>query len=133
MIGSISALPAGCMSFVLWGKQEMPNCVLDAAQVGAEFGKSKRWMYDNWRRLVAEGRLPPPIEEEGHLVWQAAHVYAYLDRKLTPQVQALAAAFRAALAAVPAAIKGHAENDQLEKDRNALQARRANRKVGGSR
>jgi predicted DNA-binding transcriptional regulator AlpA len=120
------------MPFVLWGKQEMPNRVLDAAQVGAEFGRSKRWIYDNYKRLVAEGRLPPPIMEEGHLIWQAAQVYAFLDRKLTPQIQALAAAFRAAVAAVPAAITGHVEDDRIVKDRNALRARRASKKAGGS-
>lgn len=74
---------------------------LTAAELAAELGRSVDWLYDNWGRLVAEKRLPPPVSgaDGGALAWSAAQVYAMLDRDLPPRIQAAAAAYRAAAAA----------------------------------
>lgn len=92
---------------------------LTAADVAAELGRSPQWLYDNWRRLVAAKQLPKPVVEAGGLAWNAAQVYAVLDRELTPVQRATAAAFRAALAAATAA----GDDDEVEAGRRRLAAR----------
>ena len=72
---------------------------LTAAEVGAEFGRSASWVYDNWHRLIDEKRLPRPVGVAGGLMWNAAQVYAVLDKGLTAEQRAAAMAYRAALAA----------------------------------
>lgn len=71
---------------------------LTAPELAAELGRSADWLYNEWARLVAEKKLPPPISgsDGGKLAWSAAQVYAYLDRDLPPPLRAYAAAFRAA-------------------------------------
>lgn len=88
----------------------MISRAMSAEEVAAELGYSKSWVYENWKRLVAEGKLPPPLHEAGHLVWSKAQVWAYLDRSLPKDMRALTAAHRAALeaASVPPA-KRYAE------------------------
>lgn len=93
---------------------------LDATQVAAELGKSRSWLYDNWRQLVAAKRLPPPVSEAGGLCWNAAQVYAVLDRGLTAEQRAGAAAFRAALAAALASRSDIANDDAVAEARQRL-------------
>ncbi|WP_414462926.1 hypothetical protein [Hyphomicrobium sp. DY-1] len=69
---------------------------LTAADVGREFGRTAEWVHANWRELVKEKKIPAPILESGHVTWSAAQFYAILDRKLTAQQRAVAAAFRIA-------------------------------------
>lgn len=98
---------------------------LTAADVGREFGRSADWIYDNWRRLVAEKKLPAPIIEAGGLTWSAAHVYAFLDRHLTAAQRANAAAYRAALEAALAAPGDLSELDDIQASRHRLDQKRA--------
>lgn len=79
---------------------------LDAHDVAAEFGRSADWLYGRWRELVAAKKLPPPIAEDGKLRWNAAQVYAVLDKPLTREARVYASAYRAALAAVSGTIDG---------------------------
>lgn len=101
----------------------MPARALNAEQVAAEFGRSKHWLYENWKALVAAKKLPPPIEEAGHLVWDAAQVYAFRDKDLPPRLAALAAAHRACMEAAPAAIAGHADDSAIATQRASLDRR----------
>lgn len=96
---------------------------LNAAQVAAQFGRSADWLYDNWRDLVAAKRLPAPISETGGLAWNAAQVYAVLDRGLTREQRALAAAYRAALTAATASRATLDEDDAVAAGRARLAAR----------
>jgi hypothetical protein len=73
---------------------------LTLAEVAAEFGRSTAWMANNWPALVAAKKLPPPVNECGRQVWNAAQVYAVLDKPLTPAQRAAAAAYRIAEAAI---------------------------------
>lgn len=100
---------------------------LTAADVGREFGRGADWVYDNWRRLVAEKKLPAPIVEAGGLVWSAAHVYAVLDRGLTAAQRANAAAYRAALEAALTAPGDLTELDDIQASRLRLDQRMASR------
>lgn len=70
---------------------------LTATQVAAEFGRSRDWLYAHWQRLVASEKMPPPVQEDGCLAWNAAQFYAWLDRDLTPPQRAACAAYRAAM------------------------------------
>lgn len=72
---------------------------LTAAQAARELGRSTHWLHENWRKLEADGKIPPPVLEGGALVWNAAQFYAYLDRDLPAAIRKQAAAFRAAYAA----------------------------------
>jgi predicted DNA-binding transcriptional regulator AlpA len=70
---------------------------LTATQVAAELGRSRDWLYANWRQLVTDEKMPPPVGEQGCLAWNAAQFYAWLDRGLTPAQRAACAAYRAAM------------------------------------
>jgi hypothetical protein len=105
----------------------MTSRAFTAADVGREFGRSADWIYDNWKKLVAEKKLPPPIVEAGGLTWSAAHIYAFLDRQLTPAQRATAAAYRAALQAAMTAPGDLSELDDIQQSRARLDARRASR------
>lgn len=70
---------------------------LTATQVAAELGRSRDWLYDHWRNLVAHEKMPPPVGEAGCLAWNSGQFYAWLDRDLAPQQRAAAAAYRAAM------------------------------------
>lgn len=101
----------------------MPSPALTAAEVAAEFKCSKTWIYDNWRRLVAEKRLPPPIMETGHLVWSAAQVYAYLDKKIPKDLRPFVAAHRAAMNAAASAPADREATEDVEYWREKLDRR----------
>jgi hypothetical protein len=101
----------------------MTDRALTAEQLAAEFDRSKAWIYENWQRLVAEGKLPPPLIEAGHLVWSKAQVWAYLDKKLPKDIRPYVAAHRAAFDAAAAAPKDHAEGDRIARDRERLDRR----------
>lgn len=105
----------------------MTRRALDAEEVASEFGRSRAWMYENWRRLVADGALPPPVIEAGHLVWSAAQVYAYLDKELPPKLRGLVAAHRAALEAAAAAPAERVAGEAIARGREKL-----DRRFGGS-
>lgn len=96
---------------------------LTAADVGRELGRSADWIYDNWRKLVAQKRLPAPIIENGGLTWSAAQLYAVLDRGLTPSQRASAAAYRAALEAALTAPTDFTELDDIQASRKRLDER----------
>jgi predicted DNA-binding transcriptional regulator AlpA len=70
---------------------------LTALQVAAELGRSRDWLYEHWRDLVAREKMPPPVGEAGCLAWNAAQFYAWLDRDLTLAQRAACAAYRAAM------------------------------------
>ena len=70
---------------------------LTALQVAAELGRSRDWLYENWRGLVAREKMPMPVGESGCLAWNAAQFYAWLDRDLTVAQRAACAAYRAAM------------------------------------
>jgi len=81
----------------------MPQRALTIKDIAREFGKADAWIYENWRKLVDQKRLPAPISVEGErIVWSAAHVYALLDKALTKQQRTSAAAYRAAFEAASA-------------------------------
>lgn len=76
------------------------TATLDVAKLAGELGRSADWLYGHWRELVAAKKLPPPLPlPSGGLVWSAAQVYAVLDKGLTAEQRASAAAYRVALAA----------------------------------
>lgn len=104
----------------------MPARALTAEDVAAQFGRSKPWIYNNWQRLVAENRLPQPLQEAGRLIWSAAQVYAYLDKDLPPKLRPLVAAHRAAEDA--AASGGTHVSGDLQSARAALDRRFNTRK-----
>jgi transposase-like protein len=81
----------------------MPQRALTIDDIAREFGRTRAWAYENWRRLVADGRLPAPLHGDGEgLAWSAAQVYALLDKKLTKPQRTAAAAYRAAFEAAAA-------------------------------
>lgn len=72
---------------------------LTLRDVAAELGRSTDWLKHHWRGEVRAGRLPAPIHERGGLVWSAPVLHAFLVRDQPPEIQAAAAAYRAALSA----------------------------------
>jgi hypothetical protein len=80
---------------------------LTADQVAAEFGRPKEWLYDNWRKLVRDKKMPRPLHDAGTLSWSAAQFYAWLDRDLPKDQKAAVAALRAVYTAATAAHAGH--------------------------
>lgn len=88
-------------------------------------GRSREWVSDQWRRLVKEGKLPPPIENSatGSPVWDAAQVFAVLDKHLPAAVRANAAAIRAAYDAAHASPHDALYDDELAGWRRKLDAR----------
>lgn len=97
---------------------QRPYTIDDLAQ---EHNRSRNWASDNWPRLVKDGKLPPPILEKGGPVWDLAQVYAVRDKVLPPATRAIAAAFRAAIAAQQPG--GGLFDDHAEKDRALLNRR----------
>lgn len=76
----------------------MTSLTFSAAELAAELGRSLDWFYDNWPRLVTDKALPPPLHNGAQpLRWSRAQVYAVLDRALSKDQRAHAAAYRAAL------------------------------------
>ena len=65
-----------------------------------------------------------PMHEQGVLVWNRAHIYAWLDRNLSPTERVAAVAYRAAAAAA-------AEASLVSDDSGAIDRSRAelNRKL----
>jgi hypothetical protein len=98
----------------------MPSRALTAAEVAKEFGRSKSWLHENWRQLVAKRIIPPPLIEEGHPTWSKAQLWAYLDKPLPTEFQSLIAAHRAALDAAAAPIDRDASDVQGEAGEKAL-------------
>ena len=85
---------------------------LTTAQVAGELGRTTHWLYGNWGKLVQARILPRPIIGSGPLRWNAAQVYACLDKGLTREQRLFAAAYRAARDAAEASIAGAQEADQ---------------------
>lgn len=92
---------------------------LNAAEVAAEFGRSRDWLHRHWRELVRAKKLPPPVSggaDARDLAWSAAQVYAVLDKDLPPPLKAAAAAYRAAASAY---IATHTDPDAGRDEANA--------------
>lgn len=96
----------------------------DAAAV---LGRSGDWLRHNWKLWVKTYRLPRPIHEHGTLVWDAAQLYAWLDRDRPQRELAYCAAFRAAFAV---ASQHPAITDEVEQWRQRLARRRLARVAG---
>jgi hypothetical protein len=94
---------------------------LHPADVARELGRSVHWLYDNWRHEVAAKRLPPPLHATGPLVWSAAQLYAVLDKPLTREQRALAAAHRAAYDAAIAPASERLARDEIAETRTRLE------------
>lgn len=75
----------------------MPGQTFSAQELARELGRAESWLYDCWRQLVIDQRMPPPLMGGARpMVWSRAQIYAWLDIRLTRPQQAYAAAFRAA-------------------------------------
>lgn len=94
---------------------------LDAEDTAAAIGRSRDWLLRNHESLTRESGFPPPIMEAGARTWDAAQVYAWIDRKRPLRERAFIAAFRAAFRAAAAELDGEA--DTIRDDRAALDAR----------
>lgn len=83
---------------------------LTLEEAARALGRSPDWLRGNWRQWHKDYKLPRPIHEHGTLVWDAAGLYAWLDRELPAKQRPIAAAFRAAfLAAAGADARADAE------------------------
>jgi hypothetical protein len=96
--------------------------------IARELGRSIDWAHKNWERLVAAGKLPPPLVTSGSPTWDPAQVYAVRDKALTPPQRAIAAAFRAAIDAAHMLPADALLNDQVADDK-----RRLDQRFGGER
>lgn len=77
---------------------------MSARELAAELNRSETWLYEHWRTLVAQRKLPPPLlGGQSPLSWSRAHVYAVLDKPLPAAARAMAMAYRAAAAAAAGA------------------------------
>ncbi len=93
----------------------MSGACMTPAELADELGRSIRWVYAQWRHLVVDEGMPPPLHGGATpLVWSRAQIYAWLDRPLTAKQRALATAHRAASDAI--AGRGAREADQLAQD-----------------
>ena len=75
---------------------------LNTAQLAAQIGKSKDWVYRHWKELVEKDGMPPPIQK-GQLIWSSAQIYTWIDRNLQDDLKASVTAYRAALEAAKSA------------------------------
>lgn len=99
---------------------------LDLEQCAAELGRSADWLRNHWRRLVATERMPRPVAgtDGSKLAWNAGHLYAWLDRTLSPAERASAAAYRAAAEAYADTAAGRPNAvAEIEASRERLDAR----------
>ena len=79
----------------------MPRETYTLAELAEALGRTKAWLYDNWRKEVAAKRLPCPLHGGvPPLVWSRVQVHAVLDASLPPKAQRAAAALRIAEAAL---------------------------------
>lgn len=78
----------------------LPSTALTAEALGRVLGRSATWVREHYLAEQLAKRLPAPLNGgRPPLVWDAAQVYACLDRPLPAAARAYAAAFRAAHAA----------------------------------
>lgn len=96
---------------------------LTATDVARELGRSPDWLFSNWPRLVKEKRIPAPLLEAGGLTWSAAQFYAVIDKRLTADQRAAAAAYRAALEAAKSAAADLEQTDAVLAARDRLDQR----------
>lgn len=100
---------------------------MTSAELGDELGRSDRWICGNWRMLVEQHGLPPPLLRTGDvgqpLKWNRAQIYAWLDRQLTPPMRAATAAHRAAMAAARQATAAEIEAGRVVAARERLDQR----------
>lgn len=102
----------------------MPGTTLNAAEMAEELGRKDSWLHDNWRELVSEKRIPPPLlGGASPLVWDRAQVLAFKDRALTRPEQIAAAAYRAARDAVDNIRVANAVRTRTVRDRAELDER----------
>lgn len=100
----------------------MPGPHLTAAELAAELGVSRDWVYRNWPTECARG-MPMPVRDGGNLAWNRAQFYAWLDRDLDEKTRVAAMAYRAAAAAAAGAPHTHDDTTAIERDRAALSGR----------
>ena len=55
---------------------------LTLEETARAIGRSESWFYRHWGELVAGDGFPPPIHCRAPYVWDAVHVYAWIDRQL---------------------------------------------------
>jgi len=102
----------------------MPGTTLNAAEMAEQLGRKDSWLHDNWRTLVAEKRIPPPLlGGAAPVVWDRAQVLAFKDRALTRPEQVAAAAYRAAREAADNARLTNPARNRVVRDRAELDAR----------
>lgn len=80
----------------------MPVRAMTMGEVARELGWSYKRFREGWRQLVNQEKLPAPLLGAEPPRWSAAQMYAFLDKKLTKQQRAAAAAYRAAFEAASA-------------------------------
>jgi hypothetical protein len=83
----------------------MPQRALTLRDIATELGRSPNWVRLNWRNLVKNEGLPPPLLDSGRgadCSWSAAQFYAWQDQKLSKAMRATVAAYRAAFEAASA-------------------------------
>lgn len=109
----------------------MSTRALTIDDIARQMGRSRDWLSDHWRDLVAAKKLPPPLVERGTPTWDAAQVYAMRDRHLPAAVRATAAAIRAAYDAA-ASPESALYEDELAQWRDKLDRRFGNSQAGGA-
>ncbi len=83
---------------------------LSATEVAAELGRSKDWLYANWKKLVRDRGMPPPLhapQRGAELVWSRVQFFAWLDKDLSPEMKNRVAAIRTAIEAFKGNLEAH--------------------------
>lgn len=102
----------------------MPGPTLTVEELADELGRKRTWIYDNFEDLCRHHGLPRPLlGGRAPLTWDRAQVMAWKDKKLPKELQASAAAFRAAFAAAEGERLTHSGNARVSADRAALDDR----------
>jgi predicted DNA-binding transcriptional regulator AlpA len=97
----------------------MPGPTLSAEELAEELGRSRDWLYDKWRDLTSNEKMPRPLHNGATpLTWSRAQIYAWFDRDLDKSQRVAAQAYRAAAAAaagtahIPASTLAIAETNE---------------------
>lgn len=101
----------------------MPGPTLTVDELAEELGRSKGWIYEHWRDLCRQHKMPAPLHDEVPLRWSRAQVYAWIDRGLSREQRAAAAAYRAAAAAAEGSRHTHEREARVADSRARLEAR----------
>jgi len=99
---------------------------LSAHDVARELGRSRDWLYANWRAMVKQQGMPRPLHgggRGGELTWSSIHFHLWLDRDLPNGLRDQAMAIRAAIAAIRASPLRHSEADKITQWKQKLDER----------